>query len=43
MLVPMTAMLVPWGKEIGVPEAVIVPPGVRVWPAMWNWEAEFAV
>ena len=39
----MTAMLVPWGMEIVVPEAVMVPPGVKVWPAMMNWEAELAV
>ena len=44
VLVPMRAMsLVPLGIEIWVPAAVIVPPGVKVWPAMTNWEAEFAV
>ena len=42
VLVPTMAMFVPWGMEMGVPEAVMVPPGVRVWPAMRNWEAELA-
>ena len=44
VLVPMRAMsLVPLGMEIWVPEAVIVPPGIKVWPAMTNWEAVLAV
>ena len=43
VLVPMTAMSVPVGREMVVPEAVIVPPGARVWPAMKKCEALFAV
>ncbi len=45
VLLPMTANAgaVPAASEMGVPERVMAPPGVSVWPAMTNWEAAFAV
>lgn len=40
---PMRAMVLPDGREMGVPERVMTPPGVRVWPEMMKSDDASAV
>ena len=43
VLVPMTAKLADGARDIVVLDTAIRPPGVRVWPATTNSDAELAV
>ena len=43
VLVPTTTSVAPAASEIGVPETVITPPGVKVWLPMTKAEAALAV
>ncbi len=43
VLVPITTLVAPGASEIGVPETVIIPPGVNVCPSITKSDAAFAV